>query len=281
MERQILKIIDIALSKEIRKYDTNRWQEDPFKGIEGNLSHLSYYSHLAWMIGEYKTISNDNKYDNIYHSLCEAMNRRIVNSPLLNIPTYPYERIYIPDMLVAIVALNKYNQLYQGKYQKTVDIWIRKAKTEWIDPQTGLLTSFMYKSGNIDNEIRGSYSALNCYYISLIDKEFAKQQYQYLKKYFKQTFPFTGIKEYYNKKCMFGFDIDAGPIIFDLSPSGTAFAIGCATTLGDKKFRKKLLTTAEIAGNTITYKDKSHYLLTNVALVGEAIVLAMRTTYTM
>ena len=73
-------------------------------------------------------------------------------------------------------------------------------------------------------------------------------------------------------------DIDAGPIIFNLSPSGTAFAIGCATSLDDMKFRNKLLKTAEIAGSTITWFGKSHYLLSNIALVGEAITLAMRTS---
>ena len=95
--------------------------------------------------------------------------------------------------------------------------------------------------------IKGSYSALNCYYLSLIDTDFAKQQFQILKKYFKQTLPFiAGIKEYHTKKCLFGLDIDAGPIV-------------------------------EIAGSTVSYNGKSHYLLANVVLVGEAIILAMRT----
>ena len=80
------------------------------------------------------------------------------------------------------------------------------------------------------------------------------------------------------KNNLFGLDIDAGPIIFGLSPSGTGFALGAATMCNDSKFRKQLLRTAEIAGSTISYNGKSHYLLANVALVGEAIMLAMRTT---
>jgi hypothetical protein len=38
-----------------------------------------------------------------------------------------------------------------------------------------------------------------------------------------------------------------------------------------------LLRTTEIACSTVSYNGKSHYLLANVALVGEAILLAMRT----
>lgn len=275
------QIIDIAMSEEIREYDRLRWREDPMDGIYGNLSHISYYSHLAWMISRYKQIGGDGKYDGLYHTLCKSMNRRIRQSPIMNLPTYPGESIYIPDMLVAIVALNNYASQYNGEYSSTVKFWIERAKKEWIDKETGLLASFLVQNGNsamIEPPVKGSYSALNCYYLSLIDTEFAKEQYECLKKNFKQTFPFVGLKEYHNRTCWFGMDIDAGPIIFNLSPSGTGFVIGAATSLEDMEFRNQLLKTAEIGGSTVTWFGKSHYLLANVALVGEAIILAMRTS---
>ena len=275
------QIIDIAMSEEIREYDKLRWGEDPMDGIYGNLSHISYYSHLAWMISRYKQIGGDGKYDGLYHTLCKSMNRRIRQSPIMNLPTYPGESIYLPDMLVAIVALNNYASQYNGEYSSTVKLWIERAKKEWIDKETGLLASFLVQNGNsamIEPPVKGSYSALNCYYLSLIDTEFAKEQYECLKKNFKQTFPFVGLKEYHNRTCWFGMDIDAGPIIFNLSPSGTGFVIGAATSLEDMEFRNQLLKTAEIGGSTVTWFGKSHYLLANVALVGEAIILAMRTS---
>ena len=275
------QIIDIAMSEEIREYDRLRWKEDPMDGIYGSLSHISYYSHLAWMISRYKQIGGDSKYDDLYHSLCDAMNRRIRQSKSLNLPTYPGEYIYIPDMLVAIVALANYSSQYNGKYFSTVNLWMERAKREWIDNETGLVASFLEEdkdSIQIVLPVKGSYSALNCYYLSLVDPEFAKEQYDCLMKNYKQGFPFAGIKEYHDRTCLFGMDIDAGPIIFNLSPSGTAFTIGCATSLDDMEFRNKLLKTAEIGGSTVTWFGKSHYLLANLALVGEAIVLAMRTS---
>ena len=277
------QIIDIAMSEEIREYDKLRWGEDPMDGIYGNLSHISYYSHLAWMISRYKQIGGNGKYDGLYHTLCRSMNRRIRQSSILNLSTYPGESIYIPDMLVAIVALYNYGSQYNGEYSSTVKLWIERAKKEWIDKETGLLASFLVDNGSsaeIEPPVKGSYSALNCYYLSLIETEFAKEQYECLKNNFKQAFPFYGISEYHDRSCWLGMDIDAGPIIFNLSPSGTAFAVGCATSLGDMEFRSQLLKTAEIAGSTIRWFDKSHYLLANVALVGEAIALAMRTSAT-
>lgn len=276
------QMIDIAMSSEIREYDRQRWGEDPMDGIYGNLSHISYYSHLAWMISRYKQIGGDGRYDDLYHSLCEAMNRRILQSQSLNLPTYPGELIYVPDMLVAIVALAYYSNQYDGKYATTVKMWLERAKNEWIDKETGLVASFLAENGDsveIVLPVKGSYSALSCYYLSLVDPEFAKVQYECLKRCFKQDFLIGGIKEYHDKTCLFGMDIDAGPIIFNLCPSGTAFAIGCATNLNDMEFRSQLLRTAEIGGSTITWFGKSHYLISDLALVGEAIILAMRTSF--
>ena len=272
--KYISEIIDIAMSPELREYDYLRWGEDPLDGIYGDLSHISYYSHLAWMISGYKQIGGDGKYDDIYHSLCKAMNRRIRQSPNLNLPTYPGESIYLPDMLVAIVALSNYSHQNHDEYTTTVKMWVEKAKTEWLDKNTGMLVSFLPE----EDLLKGSYSALNCYYLTFIDKDFAKDQYERLKKYFLQTKPVIGFKEYYDRSCWLGMDIDAGPVILNLSSSGTAFALGPATFFNDTETRKGLLKTAEIAGLTITWFGKSHYLLANVALVGEAITLAMRTT---
>ena len=126
--------------------------------------------------------------------------------------------------------------------------------------------------------VKGFYSALICYYLTFIDEAFAQEQYRLLKKGFMQGKLITGIREYYDHPCWLGIDIDSGPIICNLSPSGTAFAIGAATYFVDFDFRNRLLKTGEIAGSTVRWRSSNHYLLANVALVGEAITLAMRTS---
>ena len=272
-------LIYIVLSPEIREYDKERWGEDPLESLEGDESHISYLSHLALMIGRYKRLGGGSKFDYLYHSICRTMDRRILESENMNLQTYPEEFVYVPDMLVAIVALDEYSTLYQGKYYSTVRQWLDKAKTEWMNEETGLLSSFLGMDGGYREwlPVKGSYSALNCYYLTLLDEEFAKEQYDRLKDNYLKRFPFTGFKEYSDRYCLLGIDIDAGPIIFNLSPSGTAFAVGSVTYFNDSRLRRKLLKTAEIAGTTISGKGKRHYLLADIALVGEAIMLAMRT----
>ena len=138
---QIDSLISIVLSPEIRWYDTLRWGEDPLENLDGDNSYISYLSHLAWMIGNYKKVGGDDKYNELYHSLCKTMSRRIKASDILNCSTYPGEYIYVPDMLVAIVALSEYSKYYNGKYSTIVNRWIHKAQTEWLDKNTGLLVS--------------------------------------------------------------------------------------------------------------------------------------------
>lgn len=272
-------LIQIVKSPELRLYDTIRWGEDPLDSIAGDKSHISYLSHLAWMIGNYRKIGGDDKYNALHDSLCETMNRRILRSECMNLPTYPGEDIYIPDMLVAIVALSDYAKLNNGKFQNTVNRWMQRAKSEWIDSETGLLRSFLPLDGDISVKlpIKGSYSILSTYYLTQIDPEFAREQYASLKKVFlKDSWP-TGFKEYPDGSGFLGMDVDAGPIILGLSPSGTAFGIGCATYFNDTDLRTDLLKTAEIAGHTVLWNDKCHYLLADIFIVGEAITLAMRT----
>lgn len=274
-------LIQIVLSPALRRYDTMRWHEDPLETLDGNVSHISYLSHLGWMICGYKRAGGGTKYDKLLSSLCKTMNRRILDSKTLNLPTYPGESIYVPDMLVAIVALNQYADMNNGKYRNTVKKWIKRAREEWIDEKTGLLVSFLQENGNQYERVpvKGSYSALNCYYLTFIDETFAKQQYETLKSLFWKDGVISGLKEYYDRTCYLGLDIDAGPILFELSPSGTAFMTGTATYFNDLKTRNDILTTAEIAGHTVRLNDKRHYLLANVALVGESIMLAMRTHF--
>lgn len=277
---RIDSLIKIVMSPELRTYDRERWDEDPLETLDGDKSHVSYLSHLAWMIGGYKQIGGDGKYDDLYRRLCETMNRRLLDTPNMNLPTYPDEGVYVPDMLVAIVALSLYSQQNDGEYRATVENWIEQAKQQWLDPETQLISSFlpdetmgMYKNA----PIKGSYTALSCYYLTFVDKEFARDQYEKLKVHFLQRKLITGFKEYYDRRCWLGMDIDAGPIICNLSPTGTAFGVGSVTFFEDWDIRKSMLKTGEIAGTTWHSQGKSHYLLADMALVGEAIMLAMRT----
>ncbi len=277
--RSMEQLIEIVLSPELRRYDAMRWGEDPLESLDGGNSHISYLSHLAWMICGYKRAGGDDRYDELLASLCATMNRRILRCEAMNLPTYPGELIYVPDMLVAIVALKQYADLTGGTYRSTVVRWVSRAQREWIDAKTGVLVSFLTENGKqVEGlPVKGSYSALNCYYLTLVNEAFARKQYEMVKGLFWKDGLVPGLKEYHDRWCPIGMDIDAGPILLELSPSGTAFFAGPVFYFDDTKVENAILRTAETAGHTMVMGNKRHYLLANVALVGEAIMLAMRT----
>lgn len=270
---RIQQLIDLVQTPEMRNYDTKSWGEDALKTLRGNNSHMTYLSILAWMITNYKMAGGSNQYDQLLDRICEALNRRMLLQKDYNLPSFSDGTVYLPDMMFCIVALSNYATLNNGKYADTVRKWFISTKSNLVDPKTGLLISIVGNRG-----IRGSYSALNCYCLTLLnDKVFSQHQYTVMKKQLKKSFPSWGIKEYADNSPFMAFDPDAGPIVFGLSPSGTAWAIGSATYYKDWKFRNQLLRTAENAGDTVRRNGQKHYRLSEFAMVGESVVLAMKT----
>ena len=274
-------IIEIVLDPALREYDTRTWWEDALDSLPGDNSHMTYLSILSWIITNYKLAGGSDKYDQTLDDCCEALNRRMLKSEDLNLLSFPGTPIFLPDMLFCIAALHNYSLLFEGRYADTVDKWLYKAKTEWRDKKTGLLVSMLPGASHWRGrrQLRGSYTALNCYCLTLIDKEFARDQYERMRYYFRKNRPFVGIKEYLNREPRFRLDVDAGPIIYGLSPSGTEWALGSATFFKDWEFRRKLLNTFEIGGITVRGIKKRHYLLGSIVLVGESVALAMKTNH--
>ena len=276
---KIDSLIRITMSPELRRYDATTWGEDPLETLGGNRSHISYITLLAWMVSGYKTIGGGGKFDALFDALCRAMARRIMDSPDINLQTFPGTYIYVPDMLVAIVALANYARLNGGKYQEVVDTWLANMKANHMDPDTGLIKSLVPDGVTWvgDQPVLGSYSALSVYYLTFVDEGFAREQYALLKKTFLKERPFTGFREATKGTDAPRFLMDSGPVIFGLSPTGTAFGIGGATYFQDWELRRRFLRTGEMAGFTVSSKRSRHYLLGDYVPVGEAITLAMRT----
>lgn len=203
----------------------------------------------------------------------------------LNLLSFPYKPIWLPDMMVTIVALRNYGRLFDGKYADTVEAWLDNAKTKWIHKGTGMLAGQLPgQSRRVKGIVmRGSHVGLVTSYMTLVDEEFAHDQHLKMKRsWIKEATimgkDVIGVKEYLRKSPKLSLKAgDAGMVIEEVSASGTAFAIGAATYFGDWKLRHAFLRTAELAGGTKKEKGKRHYSIADMFLVGEATVLAMRT----
>lgn len=274
-------VLPVIMSPEVMSYDTNQWGEDALTTLDGNNSHMTYLSLLAWSVSNYLLAGGTSQeYETLFIRCCDTLHRRMLQSPDLNLQSFPDYTVFLPDMLVTLVALSNYGKLCGNRYTETIKLWLNKAKRLWIDPKTGLLTAFYNQyAKHVRKYVRGSYAALSTSYLTLVDEAFAREQYDIVCKTLRREGLLTGIIEYLDKRPKFDFDPDAGPIVNGLSPSGTAFVLGAATYFDDWEFRSKLLRTANLAGVTVRQKTKHsrHYRLGEIAIVGEAVALGMRT----
>ncbi len=281
------RIIPIVLTPEMRRYDTTAWHEDALASLDGDKHHMTYLSILAWVIGTFRLAGGHDGYDHWLHVCCEALYRRMRQTPGLNLQSFPRTPIFIPDMMFTIVALHYHARLFGTEhYAAIVAEWLQRARTEWIHRPTGLLKAMLRGESRrrYVTPVRGSYTGLNCYCLSLIDRDFALEQHELMKRVMVMTVDegpargIVGVREYLNRAPRLAMDPDAGPIAFGLSPSGTAWAIGSATCFEDWELRHQLLRTAEVAGCTVKEKEgMRHYRLGEMAIVGEAVALAART----
>lgn len=271
------KAIKLAFTPEVKYFDANDWKEDPIKGLKGKKGHLTYIATVGWMIGTYMDCTDDCQFDDIYHELCEGINNRIVGSKDMNVVSFTNNIVFLSDMVQAVLVLQRYSKHFDNRYQDTVTRWMEMAKSKLIHKPTGLLVA--EKKRNWRPRVRGSYTALANYYLTLTDfQDFALDQYERMKKVFMLTKPYVGIKEYQRaKSTTISFDLNAGPLLYGLSTSGTAISIGGATFFGDWEYRYNMLRTAEMGGQTVKSSGERHYRLAEVAAVGEAFMLAMRT----
>ncbi len=275
------ELIDLVNTPTLLFYDTMWWNEDAMETLDGDKSHMTYLSILAWMIGQYRLAGGDERYDDVHNKLCDTLNRRMRQSRDLNLPSFPNGVVFLPDMMFCLLALKDYGKLHNNEFADTVDLWLHMAKNHWIDKDTGLLNSCYYKNG-ISGRISGAYAGLNSTGLVLLDEDFGREQFRIMKKtlgvkFGGESYPYMAIKEYLHPTSKVFFDVDAGPVIYGLSPSGIAFSVGAATNLGDWDFRDGLLRTAELGGHTVKSWKTRHYKLAEIMLTGEAITLAMKT----
>lgn len=274
---KIAQLIELTDTPVIRFYDTMWWKEDALETLDGNASHMTYISILAWMIGNYRLAGGDGRYNDLHKKLCDTLNRRMLSSYDLNLPSFPNGIIFLPDMMFAGLALKDYDSICGETYHTTITKWLDTLMSRYIEPKTGLLASTIFRNLTT-GRTSGAYSGLNTTGLALLDTRFGEGQLQKLKENLIISFgKYSALREYLNRMPKLTFDIDAGPVVYGISPSGTAFAIGAATYLGDWELRQRLLNTASLAGGNVMGRKCQHYRLADIMLTGEAITLAMRT----
>jgi hypothetical protein len=274
--KAVAGLIERMLKQDIRDFEVYHWSVDPLEALDADKGQIGYLGHLNFMLGAYRVLGGDSRFESLHHQISAALARRMDNSKCPYLETFP-AAIFVPDNMVVVASLQLYNKTYGDKHLGVVNKWIEFSKTKLIQAETGLLYPYVSQCEGV-GVVRGSFSGWNSFYLPFIDKQLADQQYTALRRTFlDDPLGIVGIREY-PKGIRGSGDIDSGPLVLGLSTSGTGFAVSGALHSGDNQNYNNLLQTAELAGTTIGTSNKRWYAFS--PLVGEAIMLAMKTACT-
>ena len=265
------------LEKDVRSFDAELWGEDPIDSLGGANGHIGYLGHLELVLLAQLYVGGNQEHVDLTRSVAIALHRRMLESPSLHAETYPGQT-FVADNAVVVACLALAQPLFPDDTLDISKAWTERARRNFLDPATGLMVFRLTREGEVLEQSRGSGVAWGIFYLSYADRAFAEQQYRKLHDTMASTALLSlvhGIREYPPGVEGTG-DVDSGPVVLGLSPSGTGFALAGATIARDDEFKLELLRTAELVGTSLHTDEGTRYLL--APLVGDAILLAMRTT---
>jgi hypothetical protein len=264
------------LEPEAREFDAARWGEDPLRTLDGANGHIGYLAHLQLVLLAHVYLGGL-EHAPLAREVATALQRRMAASPSLHAETYPGET-YVADNAVVVACLALTQRVFGDMRVDVTEPWVRRVRADYLDPDTGLMVFRLTGDGRVVEPSRGSGVGWSIFYLAYADRAFAAEQYGRMRDVLGSTALFSfvhGIREYPVGVGGKG-DVDSGPVVLGLSPSGTGFAIAGATFTGDDGYKLELLRTAELVGTTMGTDGERRYVF--APLVGDAILLAMRTT---
>ncbi len=268
------RLAHAMMGQDVKGFDEALWKEDPLSSLDGPNGHIGYLGHLAVVLLAQRYVGGSSEHANLLREVALALHRRMMASPSLHAETYPGQT-FVADNAVVVAGLALAQPLYPDVPLDLSEAWVRRVQKDYLDPSTGLMVFRIGDDGAVMEASRGSGVAWGVFYLSHADRSFAEQQHRQLQAMMgSRVLGVHGIREY-PKGDDRGGDVDSGPLVFGLSPSGTGFAIAGATLVGDDVGKLELLRTAELVGTSVGTGAGRRYAA--APLVGDAILLAMRT----
>ena len=247
-----------ALDADVRALDTRTWGSDALATLDGPQGHAGYLGHLGLLLG----LECGEAHAGVRRRVLAALERRYAAAADALLETYPGQK-WIPDNAVTLAAV-AVGARCEGR-EVPAKGWLAR----WPREAASGVLKFTPRAGP-----RASGSGWSSLYLHFVDAEVARAQYAAAERLFLfDAVPGLAAWREYPPGVEGSGDVDSGPLVFGLSPSGTGFALAGATLYG-RPSRAGMLRTAEVAGFTAPWGGR-HYLF--APLVGEAAVLAART----
>ena len=227
---------------------------------------------IALMMGLRRLVSEREEYRVQMLERVGVMAERMEKSPVMCVESYPNE-CWLFCNSVGLAAIRVSDHLDGTDHGDLFKRWIATARSKLIEPKTGLLNSAFTLDGDVLDGPEGSSIWLAAHCLSLIDREFAANQYQRARARLRNRIVGFAYAYEWPPECPGSGDVDSGPIlpILDLSAGSTGLAFVGAAEFGDTEYLRGLHAALELGGFPIRTGDRLKYCGSNA--VGDAVLL--------
>lgn len=263
------------LSPAVRAFDAQSWNEDALDSLDGPHGHAAYLGYLNLVLTLDRATFADSRHTALNDRISAALARRFRAAPRQIIETYPDEA-YPVDNASGLASLLLHQRLTGTDHSTAIAGTLECFRSRWRDPRTGLLLQAIdHRFGQPTDRGRASGTALAAYFLAMADPDLARPLFGSARTHLAGSILGFGYVDEYAAGERCGGDIDSGPLIFGMSPSGTGFTIATARAFGDRALYVSLARTAYLMGAPVTRGDE-RFFITGGPL-GNAIMLAMFT----
>ena len=269
------RAIEKLLSAEVRSFDARSWGEDSLGSLDGSNGHAAYLGYLNLVLAVHRRWVPGSRFAALNDRITAALVRRFHDSPAGILETYPGDA-YPVDNAAGFASV----LLHEGRteaQQACVKSLTERYRTTWRDPRSGLLYQGIdERDGRPVDRARASGTALAAYFLSFGERAVSRQLFDAVRRQLAGSIiGFGYVDEYPPGDSGRGGDIDSGPLIFGMSPSGTGFTLATSRIFGDRELFVRLSRTAYLFGTPAARGERR--LFVTGGPLGNAIMLAMLT----
>lgn len=268
--------IDRMLSPEVRAFDTAQWNEDALATLDGANGHAAYLGYMNLVLGVHRRVDPASRFAELNDRISHALARRLQVSPQGILETYPGEA-YPVDNASVVGSLILHARNTGENHVHALARPLTRLRLDWQDPESRLLYQAIdFQTGQPSDRARASGTALAAVLLGYAEREISRDLYQSVQaRCADSLFGFGFVDEYPDKSSGHG-DVDSGPLIFGISPSGCGFSIAAARAFGDRDTFVSLYRTAHLMGTPVDTNGRRTYVTGGP--LGNAIMLTMLTT---
>jgi hypothetical protein len=102
----IAKMIERLLRDDLASYENYWWGESVLSTLNGQNGHIGYLAHLNFMLGAYRAVGGDTRYDRLHRSISDALARRILQSRHHYLEHSPVRSLFRTTQLRSLLSVS-------------------------------------------------------------------------------------------------------------------------------------------------------------------------------